>query len=144
MKQNNRLSAALHVLLHIADNEKPMTSEELATCLGTNPVVVRRTMAGLRDAGLVTSARGHGGGWAVARPLDAVSLADVYDALGEPVMLPPLHDMPSTCLVEHAVNSALDAAVMEAKAILAKRFAEVTLQQLADDFRGRRVRLKGL
>lgn len=66
MKRNSRLSAVLHALLHMAERDRPMTSEELAACLHTNPVVVRRTMAGLREAGLVTSGRGHGGGGRLA------------------------------------------------------------------------------
>ena len=48
-----------------------MTSEALAKCLGTNPVVVRRTMGSLREAGLVAAERGHGGGWRLAADLSS-------------------------------------------------------------------------
>ena len=54
MKRDDRLSNTLHALLHMADFAGPMTSEALSACLRTNPVVVRRTMAGLRDMGLVS------------------------------------------------------------------------------------------
>ena len=78
MKRDGRLSNILHALLHMAEHEArhgaPMTSDLLATCLSTNPVVVRRTMAGLREQGLVASEMGHGGGWRLARPLDQVTL----------------------------------------------------------------------
>ena len=67
MSRSARFSVALHVLAHLADAEEPQTSEHLAECVGTNPVVVRRTLGGLREAGLVTSTRGTGGGWALAR-----------------------------------------------------------------------------
>ena len=80
MKHDNRLSATLHALLHMAERGKPMTSAELAMCMDTNPVVVRRTMAGLRKAGYVRSGKGHGGGWEIACDLSAVTLKDVYDA----------------------------------------------------------------
>ena len=53
MRQDARLSGALHALLHMAEQGRPMTSEELGHCMSTNPVVVRRTMAGLREAGFV-------------------------------------------------------------------------------------------
>lgn len=46
MKRDSRLSSVLHALLHMAEQEEPMTSDALARCLGTNPVVVRRTMRG--------------------------------------------------------------------------------------------------
>ncbi len=35
----------LHVLLHMARHAEPFTSELTARMFGTNPVVVRRTMA---------------------------------------------------------------------------------------------------
>ena len=48
MSSDNRLSRMLHVLIHMDQREQPLTSDEIARMLNTNPVVVRRTMAGLR------------------------------------------------------------------------------------------------
>ena len=50
-----------------------MTSEMLARAMGTNPVVIRRLMAGLRERGFVQSEKGHGGGWTIACDLAAVT-----------------------------------------------------------------------
>ena len=44
MKKDSRLSSVLHALLHMAERGEPLTSDELAMCMRTNPVVVRRTM----------------------------------------------------------------------------------------------------
>lgn len=62
MRRDGRLSGVLHVHLHMAEANGPVTSERLAMMMGINPVVVRRTMAGLRDLSLVASGKGHGGG----------------------------------------------------------------------------------
>lgn len=62
MNKDTSLSDVLHVLLHMAQVEEPLTSEILAKSMGTNPAVFRRTMAGLRRAGHVKSGKGHGGG----------------------------------------------------------------------------------
>ncbi|WP_233586404.1 Rrf2 family transcriptional regulator [Caulobacter sp. 602-1] len=130
MKRDSRLSVALHVLLHMAQRQASMTSEEMAACAGTNPVVIRRTFAGLREAGIVASTKGHGGGWSLGRPLSQISLADVQDALDEPVIaLGRAEDSPG-CLIEQAVNAALDEAVVEARALLTKRLATVSLAEL--------------
>lgn len=138
MRRDSRLSGVLHVLLHMAERNEPMTSEELASCMGTNPVVVRRTMAGLREAGFVRSEKGHGGGWTIARDLKTVSLRDVYQALGEPVLLAIGHRTESPgCLVEQAVNAALGDAFRDAEALLIERLGNVSLADLADDFRTR-------
>jgi DNA-binding IscR family transcriptional regulator len=83
MKRDSRLSSVLHALLHMAEHDGPVTSEALALCLGTNPVVVRRTMGYLRVAGIVTSVRGHAGGWRICVDLSAVTLRQLHDALGE-------------------------------------------------------------
>ena len=86
MSLDSRLSSVLHLLLHLMESQVAVPSERLATALNSNPVVVRRTMAGLRDAGLVTSEKGHGGGWRLACDPDQTTVLDVYRALGSPTL----------------------------------------------------------
>jgi DNA-binding IscR family transcriptional regulator len=138
MKYDSRLSGLLHVLLHMAESDRPSTSETLAKAMGTNPVVVRRIMAGLRDKGFVRSEKGHGGGWTLACDLTSVTLRDVYDALGCPSLLAIGHrsQFPQ-CLVEQAVNAALDPAFRDAEALLLARLGDVTLAALSADFHDR-------
>lgn len=117
-----------------------MTSAELATCMNTNAVVVRRTMAGLREAGLVRSEKGHGGGWEIACNLSKVTLKDIYDALGAPTLLAiGIQLEHPACLVEQSVNQTLNAAFRDAEALLIARLGDVTLAALADEFRARMV-----
>lgn len=138
MKQSSQLSDVLHVLLHMAEGDGPATSESLAGAMGTNPVVLRRLMTGLREVGFVTSAKGHGGGWVLSCPLDRITLRDVHEALGAPslVSLGFREDRPS-CLVAQAVNESLGAAVQEAEATLLQRLGTVTLAALSRDFHHR-------
>lgn len=135
MKRDSRLSSVLHALLHMAEHDEPMTSDKLAECMSTNPVVVRRTMGMLREAGIVTSARGHAGGWRIGVDLCTVTLRDLHQVLGEPAVfaIGNRNEAPG-CLVEQAVNAALDDAFAEAEALLLDRFAHVTLADLAVDF----------
>jgi len=135
MKRDSRLSSVLHALLHMAEQPGPMTSDALAQCLGTNPVVVRRTMGFLRDAGIVQSERGHAGGWRIQADLRTVTLRQLHEALGEPAMfaIGNRHEAPE-CLVEQAVNAALEGAFAEAESLLLQRFSDITLADLAADF----------
>lgn len=128
----------LHVLLHMAEYQRPVTSEALARMMGTNAVVIRRIMAGLRKQGYVASAKGHGGGWVIACDLSQVSLRDIYHALGDPSLLAMgnRRDRPA-CLVEQAVNAALNDAFNEVEARLLARFGEVSLAMLSADFHRR-------
>lgn len=128
----------LHVLLHMARHHGPMTSEEIARMLGTNAVVVRRTMAGLREAGYVRSEKGHGGGWLIVADLETVSLLDVHRAVGGPRLFTIGNEHPNTdCAVERVVNEALESALREAEALLISRLGTVSLAELAQRFDAR-------
>lgn len=135
MRNDSRLSRMLHVLLHLAQRDGPTTSEAIARMLGANPVVVRRTMAGLRDAGFVQSEKGHGGGWVIAADLERVSLLDIHRAVGGPRIfaIGNEHRNPD-CAVEKVVNAALEDALHAAEALLIARLGAVNLAQLAKAF----------
>jgi DNA-binding IscR family transcriptional regulator len=122
----------------MAEHDGPVTSDVLAKAMGTNPVVVRRTMAGLRAKGFVDSAKGHGGGWVLGCYLAKVSLLDVYNALGRPAIFAMGHRSETPgCLVEQAVNAKLDGAFREAEALLLAQLGRVSLAALSADFHTR-------
>lgn len=138
MKRDSRLSGILHVLLHMAEQDGPVTSEVLAKAMCTNPVVIRRILSGLREQGYVASEKGHGGGWRLACDLSRVTLRDIHDALGSPGLLAIGNRTESPgCLVEQAVNAALDSAFDDAEALLLARLEGVTLAALSADFHRR-------
>ncbi|MCO5221285.1 MAG: Rrf2 family transcriptional regulator [Thermomicrobiales bacterium] len=119
----------------MAEHDEPVTSAALARAMRTNPVVVRRTMAGLRRSGYVRSERGHGGGWKLACDLESTTLLDIYRALGSPTLVGlGFDDVPATCLVQRAVDTALADARRQAESVLLDRFSEITLAQLGADF----------
>ncbi len=138
MRRDSRLSVALHALLHMAESDEPMTSEELARRMETNAVVMRRTMAGLRKAGIVRSEKGHGGGFALGRASERITLADVHEALGVNTVFAvgPRTESPG-CIVEQAVNRAMTEALDAAESVLLERLARVRLSDLATDFKRR-------
>src|SRR5918911_5528348 len=128
MRCDGRLSGVLHVLLHMAAQRGPLTSAVLAKAMDTNPVVIRRIMAGLREQGYVRSEKGHGGGWTLACDLSEVTLRDIYTALGSPSLLAIGHRTETPgCLVEQAVNAALGQAFHDADALLLSRLGHLTL-----------------
>jgi DNA-binding IscR family transcriptional regulator len=132
MKRDSRLSGVLHVLLHMAAHEEPVTSETLAGAMRTNPVVIRRILAGLREHGYVRSEKGHGGGWSLACDLASVSLRDIHAALGSPPLLALGNRTEAPgCAVEQAVNAVLGESLAAAEALLLARFGEVTLASLS-------------
>lgn len=138
MQLDGRLSRMLHLLIHMDRADGPITSGAAADMLHTNPVVVRRTMAGLRDAGLVRSDKGHAGGWTLIKSLEDVTMLDVYKAVGEPrIFAIGLADPAPQCLVEQAVNASMTSALQGAEALLIAELGKVTLAAIAKDFERR-------
>lgn len=138
MKRDSKLSSVLHVLLHMAYSERVLTSSELAAYLHTNPVVVRQVLGSLRKLGYVHATKGHGGGWSITCDLSRVTLRDIYRAVGSPSVFAMGNRVEHpTCLVEQAVNAALNDAFQEAEALLNARLDSITLADLSADFNRR-------
>lgn len=136
MRKDSRLSRVLHVLVHLDAFDAPVTSDVLAEMLSTNPVVVRRTMALLRDQGYVQSVKGHSGGWSLSKPLSELTLLDIHKALGDSsIFTIGLTDEHTQCPIEHAVNVALKDVMNEAEALMLERFGEITLDILGAEFK---------
>ncbi|HBS49486.1 MAG TPA: Rrf2 family transcriptional regulator [Rhodobacteraceae bacterium] len=131
MKRNSRLSLALHTLGHMAgEPERMRKSADIAAHAGTNPVVVRRVLGRLREAGLLVAEKGHAGGWRLARPPREITLADVYLALNErlvPVDEPP---EPHGCAVEEALHDRVATLMDEIEQTLVSRLSETTIAEI--------------
>jgi Rrf2 family protein len=133
MKRSSRLSLALHALVHLHKQpETAITSTTLAQCLMTNPVVVRRVLGELREAGLVTSTKGHDGGWRLLRPAVEISLYAVYSAMGENLLIRTESDPgDAQCGIVRSVNSVMGEFIADAEALLAARLQRITLDDIA-------------
>lgn len=128
MRADFRLARMLHALVHIHGRTETTSSEELAEMLGTNPVLVRRMMGGLRNAGYVTSTAGRNGGWMLSADPDKITVLDIYEALEEPVIFAvgPSVDHPG-CAIEKSINGAIDVALAQAAGALLREFSQVRL-----------------
>ena len=133
MRKNAQLPRMLHVLVHMALLDGRETSERIALMLNTNPVVVRRTLGALRDAGIVQSEGGRGGGWKLIRALEDITVLDVQKALNPGAILPVTHsDDHPACPVEQASNAVLEDAFAAAERELARSYGATTLAQIAE------------
>ncbi|MBS0849949.1 Rrf2 family transcriptional regulator [Citrobacter sp. JGM124] len=135
MKTNNSFSATLHILLHLEQANKPLTSEQMGEFIQGNPAFIRKLLAGLRENGIVCAVKGHHGGWRLCRAASEVSLYDIYQALGAPGLfaLGNRSDNPA-CLVEKGVNRMMSETFSEAEAQIMARFRQLTLQDIGSDF----------
>ena len=133
MKRNSRLSLALHTLTHMSDNpERTITSAEIAEHIGTNPVVVRRVLGSLRAAGLLNSERGQAGGWALARPPEQITLADVYRALDDRLIVHGDTDASTACSTERALEAKVAAILQEVEHSLLQKLASIPISKVRE------------
>lgn len=133
MKRNSRLSLALHTLGHMASEpERMRTSADIASHAGTNPVVVRRVLGKLREAGLLASEKGHAGGWRLARSPHQITLADVYLALDESLIASDADLNTSSCSVEHVLQRKVASVMEDIERSLIERLASTTIAEVRE------------
>jgi Rrf2 family protein len=133
MKRSSRLSLALHALVHLHKQpDTTISSATLAQCLMTNPVVVRRVLGELRDAGIVGAAKGPDGGWRLLRPASEITLRSIYVAMGESLLIRTESDPGDVqCGIVRSVNAVMGEFIADAEALLAARLERVSLDDIA-------------
>jgi Rrf2 family protein len=88
---SSKLTVGAHILTVLAlTPDEAQTSEYVAGSVNTNPVVIRRLLGPLREAGYVESQGGVVGGWRLRVPPDRITLLDilrVVEPKGEAIAL---------------------------------------------------------
>lgn len=127
MNVNQQFSVSIHALTLLAASADPLTSEMIAGSVDTNPVVIRRAMAGLRERGLVESRPGAHGGWRLKRSPRDISLRDVYLSLQDDPMF-FMHEHPNPgCPIGGNIQPVLQKAFDDAQTAAANSFGRVTI-----------------
>ena len=130
---SSRLSVGVHVLALLAlHRRRPLTSEYIAASVNTNPVVIRRLLGLLRQAGYVESQGGAGGGWTLARRPGEITLLDVRRAVQPESGIFELHRSPpnSKCPVGRNISRILKSVYGEAQQALDQRLARTTIRSV--------------
>ena len=137
MQISSRLTVAVHMLLciEIFKNQRKVTSDILASSVNVNPVVIRRILQQLKKAGIVSVVRGSGGA-DVARPLEDITLLDLYNAVEcvDGGGLFHFHENPNQlCPVGRNIHAVLDGRLEEVQAAMEREMNSVTMQDIFND-----------
>lgn len=129
---DGRLTRMVHVLVHLGSSRDPVSSTTIAAMLNTNSAVVRRTMAPLREAGMVSSEDGRSGGWRLRTSLAELTVLDVQRAIhGDALIVPPKTLDHGGCRIEVSTNAAIGDAFRSAEEALSTAFANIKLSDIA-------------
>jgi len=134
MPASCQFAIGVHTLALLAQSPDAFrTSSEIAESTMTHPVVVRRLVAGLQEAGVVETQKGPGGGVRLAKLPRQITLADIYRAVetSEPLHHP--HTPPNkNCPIGHAMQSILEAIFTRAESALTGELARTTLSEVLE------------
>ena len=107
-----------------------LTATSLSMETGVPLPTAQKLMGKLATAGLLASARGAGGGFALAKAAEAISLADIVEAVEGPIALTScVEDGRHDCALERACRVKPHWAVVNDA--VRQAFADVRLNQLA-------------
>jgi len=134
MQISSRFTVALHIFTCVETfkDEHKITSDFLAGSINTNPVIIRKILTQLKNAGLITVARGTGG-IEPTRPLSEITFYDVYQAI-EPVENGDLfhfHEAPNPeCPVGRNIHELLDDKLRDIQNAMENKMKEYSIDDL--------------
>ena len=133
MKIASRFTIAIHSMLCIAyySSKYKVTSSFIASSVNVNPVVIRRILGQLKEAGLIHIEPGIGGS-SLAKSTESISLLDIFqavDCIGDTLF--NFHTNPcQECVVGKNIHTILDGILYELTTSFETHLSQITLSSL--------------
>lgn len=139
MQVSSRFTIAIHMLagMEIFRTEYKVTSDFLASSINVNPVIIRKILSQLKNAGLIEVARGTGGAKAV-KPLEQITFYDVYRAVDllEEGELFHFHENPSlSCPVGKNIHRVLDNKLLDIQKAMEQEMKQYTIADVVKEIK---------
>jgi Rrf2 family protein len=113
-----------------------LTSEWIAGSINVNPVIVRKEMSVLKQAGLIMSRQGKEGGCQLAKNADVISISDIYLAIKNTEVLGKKNNNPNpACSVGKEINNHLNTLFSETDKLVLKFLSNKSLKEFSDQFK---------
>ena len=136
---DTKFSSAIHMLILISEAQTPMSSEQIAVSVGTNPSYIRKIAGLLKNANIIDSRQGKSGFVLTVAP-EELSLWRVYCAVEETeqIRLFDLHRNPNDeCIVGRHIRPTLAAMFGDIEATAQREMKEKTLRDCMNDMQTR-------
>lgn len=137
MQISSRFTLAIHIFacVDIFKNDYKVTSDFISKSTNVNPVIIRKILLQLRNAGLIEVARGTGG-TTITRPLSEITFLDIYRAVEcvEDNTLFHFHENPNEkCPVGRNIHNVLDDKLQRVQAAMERELRLITLEDVKKD-----------
>ncbi len=134
---NTRFATAVHIMTLLAGSPQDwLTSEWMAGSININPVIVRKELSVLREAGLIVSRQGKEGGTQLARKAEEISISEIYLAVKNTEVLGKKNNNPNpACPVGTEINEHLKTLFSETDQLVLNFLGNKSLKAFCDQFR---------
>lgn len=137
MQISSRFTLAIHIFacVDIFKNDYKVTSDFISKSTNVNPVIIRKILLQLRNAGLIEVARGTGG-TTIIRPLSEITFLDIYRAVEcvEDNTLFHFHENPNEkCPVGRNIHNVLDDKLQRVQTAMERELQSITLEDVKKD-----------
>lgn len=137
MQIGTKFTVAIHILLIVETFKEDckVTSDFIASSVRTNPVVIRKIMSLLRDAGLIEIAAGTGG-IKLTRTPEEITLLEIYrasDSVKEEKLFKIHEDTELRCPVGGNIAPLLEGYLFDAQTAMEAELAKTSLSDLLQD-----------
>lgn len=136
---DTKFSSAIHMLILISEAQTPMSSEQIAVSVGTNPSYIRKIAGLLKNAHIIDSRQGKSGFVLSVAP-EELTLWRVYCAVEETeqIHLFDIHRNPNDeCIVGRHIQPTLSAMFGDIEATAQREMKEKTLRDCMNDMQTR-------
>lgn len=131
---NLRFSTALHILVLLDYfNDEWLSSDVIAGSIGVNPVVVRKEIGTLRDAGFIACKRGKVGGYQLSKNAREILLSDIYRAV-TPLNRGKYNETNPKCPIGLQMNTHLEQVFNTIESSISEELANQTLRSFRESF----------
>ncbi|MGC5746636.1 Rrf2 family transcriptional regulator [Chryseobacterium sp. NFX27] len=133
---NTRFATAIHIMTLLAKSPQEwLTSDWMAGSININPVIVRKEISVLREAGLIASRQGKDGGSQLAKNADQISISEIYRAVKNTEVLGKKNQNPNpACSVGKEINIHLNTLFEETDVLVTQFLGDKSLKEFSEQF----------
>lgn len=130
---NTRFATAIHILTLLAHYpDEWLSSDLIAASININPVIVRKELIVLKEAGFIESKMGKDGGCRLAKNASEIAVSEIYDAVKNGDVLGKKNQNPNPkCDVGRDINQNLQLLFSETDTLIIQFLKQKSLADFA-------------
>lgn len=131
---DTKFSVAVHALVMLSGSDDKLTSDAIATSVGTNASYIRKIISLLKKADLLDRVPGSFD-YQFGKPKNEMTLLDIYRAVNPNIHIDTHQNTNPECPVGGHINAVLDPIAARAEQAMTDQLAGITLDAVIEDIR---------